>query len=146
MATRLPRREFVLRTLGACLVPFAAVRDEWAVASLALQDPPASLVAGARRGLSYLGETSLEAAQTIGRARLRALGVGETAEAIAGPTAATLALIAAAPDEQTAIDALVAAVRRDFAEGRSIEVEGWVLSPTEVDLCMLALVAPAARP
>jgi hypothetical protein len=142
MTTPLPRREFLLRALGACLLPLAAPPGEAVEASLTLQDAARGATRGARLGLSYLGESSLSAAQTIGRAGLRALGVAESSDAIATATARTLALIDAAPDERAALDSLVAAVRRDFVEGRSIEVEGWVLSPTEVDLCMLALVAP----
>lgn len=144
MTTRLPRREFLLQTLGACLLPFAAPAGEDVQASLTLQDAARAAARSARLELSYLGESSIKAAQAIGRARLRALGVAETSDAIVTATAGTRALIDAAPDERAALNALVAAVRLDFVEGRSIEVEGWVLSPTEVDLCMLTLVAPPA--
>ena len=35
---------------------------------------------------------------------------------------------------------LVAAVRQDFREGRSVQVEGWILSRTEAELCALTLL------
>ncbi len=51
-----------------------------------------------------------------------------------------LRTIAASPGERAAIAALVQAVRRDFREQRTVELEGWVLSRTEVELCLLTLL------
>ena len=41
-------------------------------------------------------------------------------------------------DAETAHKALAARVRRDFAEGDMVEIEGWQLSHTSAELCLLA--------
>ncbi len=143
MAMTLPRRAFLLRALAVCGAPLAMGRGVAAVARLAAPQAPAAAGNGVGRAASYLGKGSLQAAQTVGRARLKALNASETREAITAIVGSTLGLITAASDEPAALKILIAAVRRDFVEGRSIDVEGWVLSPTEVDLCLLTLLTPA---
>jgi hypothetical protein len=144
MKARIPRREFLLRALAASGSPIVI----GPIASLGAaggQDPvvPQSddpVSDGPRRALRYLGEKNLEAAQAIGRARLRALGLGETTADITKAAATMLERLRTAPSTNTAIDALVVSVREDFAEGRTIDVEGWILSSTEVEVCILTLL------
>jgi hypothetical protein len=136
----MPRREFLLAALAACAGPLAAGRGT----VVTVQDAAGVSSGASRRAMGYLGEGTVEAARRIGRAGLRTLGLRESPAAIATASSPTLDLIDGAATEEAAIDSLVAAVRRDFAEGRSIDVEGWVLSATEVHLCLLTLVAPPA--
>jgi hypothetical protein len=48
--------------------------------------------------------------------------------------------IARASSQEKAIEALVRDVQRDFREERSVQVEGWILSRTEAELCLLTLL------
>ena len=45
----------------------------------------------------------------------------------------------AAQDEQTLRREIAACVRADFGEGRTVDIAGWILSRTEVRLCLLWL-------
>jgi hypothetical protein len=147
MRSRIPRREFLLRALAASGTPIvlgpvasagaAGLQD----AVPAVDDPVSD---GPRRALRYVGEKNLEAAQAIGRARLRALGVGQTPAEIMSAAATMLERLRTAPNTRDAVEALVESVRQDFAEGRTIDVEGWILSPTEVEVCILTLLPQPA--
>jgi hypothetical protein len=143
MTPTVPRREFLMRALAVCSLPLALGRNDL-VESVAAQEPATPDVASSRRAVGYLGESSLEAAQSIGRARLRALGVGETGKDILVATSRTLEIINRAATDKEAIQALTEAVRGDFVEARTLDVDGWVLSQTEVDLCVLTLLNPPA--
>jgi len=80
----------------------------------ALRDP-----AGARRiGVLYLERHPEEADPTLLEARI---AEGAELDGVRCPT--------------TAATALAAAGRRDFREGRTVQVEGWVLGRTELRLC-----------
>ena len=83
----------------------------------------------------YFPGDRLAAAATIGRIALR--GDGEVVAL--GSAAATLELIDAAPGDTQAVAALRDAIEADLRAGRTIDVDGWTLSRTEVELCMLAL-------
>jgi hypothetical protein len=76
----------------------------------------------------------------VGEAYVRALGVKNATDV---PVAATLQLIARAQEDAAAIAALVSAVRSDFREGRVVDVEGWIISRTEGELCVIVLLASA---
>lgn len=98
-------------------------------------------------------------AVAIGRARLaEGPGSGDRQavdrEAVAGAVAASVASVAsmasmasmagigpsglAGAGDQTLRALVDAAIRRDFARGDIVRVRGWLLSRTEVDLCVLA--------
>jgi hypothetical protein len=134
-----PRREFLLRVLAACGTPFAA-----SVASASaprLQGKPGSDI-DARFAESYFG-AGVDAARHIGEAYLRQLNVEPTRASILQHTGSVLQILTTARTQKAALTALVAAVRRDFRDGRVLVLHGWVLSTTEVELCALTLL-PAA--
>ena len=91
----------------------------------------------------YLGAGSLEAARAIGEAYLTQINVERTDEAILEAARGTSALISRAPDDTAAVVALVERVRRDFRAARVVSVGGWVLSQTEVELCVLTFALPS---
>lgn len=125
---RLPRREFLLRALAVCSAPV-------------FLSPPiqrgatADAARGARLAARYLGPAGAAAAKAVGEAYVRALGVQR---ATGVPIAATLQVIARARSENAAIAALVRAVRTDFRERRVVDVDGWIISRTEGELCVMA--------
>jgi len=125
-----PRREFLLRALAACgtpfLMPLAPVEG--------LQKPQAGTAAAGYFG----GQT--EAARAIGEAYLRQLGLDTSAESIRKASLGALEVIQRASSQQNAIRALGLAVRRDFQQGRSVQLEGWIVSRTEAELCGLTLL------
>ncbi len=88
----------------------------------------------------YFGMTRVDAARAIGEAYLRQMGIDSSPAAILAAVAGTLALIDAARTPTAVTAALVAAVRRDFQEGRVVSLQGWVLAQTEVQLCALTLL------
>ena len=127
---RHPRREFLLRALAACgtpfLMPLAAVEG--------LQKPQAGTAAA-----GYFGG-STDAARAIGEAYVRQLGLDTSAESIRKASLGALEVIERASSQQNAISALGFAVRRDFQQGRSVQLEGWIVSRTEAQLCALTLL------
>ena len=135
-----PRREFLLRVLAACGTPFVAPVES----ARAAQTPPADLQTDINSGAaaSYFG-TAISAARAIGEAYLRQLEVEPTRASILEHTAGALQIIATARTQKAALTELVSAVRRDFQEGRILQLEGWVVSRTEVELCALTLLSAA---
>ena len=125
-----PRREFLLRALAACgtpfLMPLASVEG--------LQKPQASTAAA-----GYFGGRT-DAVRAIGEAYARQLGLDTSAESIRKASLGALEVIGRASSQQNAIRALGLAVRRDFQQGRSVQLEGWILSRTEAELCALTLL------
>lgn len=75
-------------------------------------------------------------AHTLAAACARALPGEVTVEAL------SQALFAAPvpPAAATGLPKVGAAIRADFEAGRTLVVDGWVLSPTEVQLCALAFL------
>lgn len=136
-----PRREFLMRVLAACGTPLVAR----VVSARADQTPPAepSGDRDSRAAATYFG-TSADAARAIGEAYLRQLGAEPTRAAILEHTAGAVQILGAARSQKAALNELASAVRRDFQEGRVLQLEGWVLSRTEVELCALTLL-PASR-
>ena len=134
-----PRREFVLRALAACGTSFfvpttvdAAAR-RWQAGADVGQDAQAAQAA------EYFGGRT-DAARTVGTAYLRQLGLEPTPASILQAARGATKTIERASSQEKAIAALVRDVQRDFREERSVQVEGWILSRTEVELCLLTLV------
>jgi hypothetical protein len=136
--TALPRREFLCRALAACgtfaLVPARPARG----APAGQSDRPRTTSA------SYFGD-QLEAVRAIGEAYLRQLGRDSGDASVRAAAPGALEVIDRARDQPGAIRALVRAVRQDFERGRSLQVEGWILSKTEAELCVLSLLADERR-
>jgi hypothetical protein len=124
-----PRREFLLRALAACGTPFLMP-----LASEGLQKPQAGTAAA-----GYFGGRT-DAARAIGEAYVRQLGLDTSAESIRKASLGALEVIERASSQQNAIRALGLAVRRDFQQGRSVQLEGWIVSRTEAELCALTLL------
>ncbi len=129
-----PRREFLLRALAACGTPFLMP-----LGSLEGWQKPQPDTAAA----SYFG-VRIDAARAIGGAYVRHLGLDTSAESIRKASLSTLKIIERASTRQNAITALELAVRRDFQQGRSVQLEGWIVSRTEAELCALTLL-PATK-
>jgi hypothetical protein len=125
-----PRREFLLRALAACgtplLMPLASVEGH--------QKPQAGAAAA-----GYFG-VRVDAARTIGEAYVHQLGLDTSAGSIRKASMSALEIIERASTSDDAIAALEVAVRRDFQAGRSVQLEGWIISRTEAELCALTLL------
>jgi hypothetical protein len=136
-AYELPRRDFLLQALAACgtplLLPFGAGATRQAAQDFRRGTDTAS---------RYFGSTGAESARAIGEAYARQINLDSTEESILKAAGDVVRLIARSPGFEAAITALVRAVRRDFQEGRTVDVDGWVLARTEVELCLLMLLAP----
>ena len=132
-----PRREFLLRVLATCGTPLMAP----AVSARADQKPQAKPRGdmSTQAAASYFG-TSVDAARAIGEAYLRQLEAEPTRASILKHTSRTLQILGPARGQSAAVTALVSAVRRDFQQGRIVQVEGWVVFHTEAELCALTLL------
>jgi hypothetical protein len=73
-------------------------------------------------------------ARQVGRAYLKAMPADSD-------RAQLLSQLAARLDHDPSRETYAACCRRDFAEGRTVTVNGWVLSQTEARLCALAALA-----
>ena len=87
----------------------------------------------------YFGDRA-DAVRAIGEAYLRQLGREPNRESIHAAARGTLKSIDRARDERSAIQALVRTVREDFERGRAVQLEGWILSRTEAEICALTLL------
>jgi hypothetical protein len=131
---RLPRREFLLRALSACSAPVLAP----AVSRRLSQGTKPVRSAGIAP--RYFGPSGAAAARALGEAYVRAVGFNSPADV---PVAPTLQLIARAQTDSAAIAALARAVRSDFRDGRVVDVEGWIISRTEGELCVIVVLGSA---
>lgn len=115
----MPRRTFLLALLGAVLAgPFADATDAFSASAT----PDIKMLESVRRvGEAYLAQRPAEAVRS---GLLTAL---EQALAGSGHAQAT--------------ERLNALIRADFAVGRTINLDGWVLSVTECRLCALYVAA-----
>ncbi len=131
--TVVPRREFLWQALSACaagvLVP---ARSAWAVQS-------GHVDRAATMGAGYFGDQA-DAVRAVGEAYLRQLGRDTTRESVVAAARGALEAIDRSRDQPGAIRALVRAVRDDFERGRSVQLEGWILSRTEAEICALTLL------
>jgi hypothetical protein len=134
----LARREFLIRALMACGAPFLA-EPTHAQAGQKPQ-PQVNAKRGAQVAASYFGVGDADALRTIGTAYLKQVGVEAAEPAILATAADALQLIARSATEAAAITALTQAVRLDFRERRTVQIEGWIISRTEAQLCSLALL------
>jgi hypothetical protein len=129
----IPRREFLWQALSACaagvLVPAPSA---WAVQSGPIDRAAAT-------GAGYFGDQG-DAVRAVGEAYLRLLGRDTTRESVVAAARGALDAIDRSRDQPGAIRALVRAVRDDFERGRSVQLEGWILSRTEAELCALTLL------
>jgi len=130
-----PRREFLIGLLAAC---GAQLTREIVSAQGSTSAPAPERDTSTAATLAYFG--AAVAAAEIGRAFLRHLQLAETPEAIRSTAEATLQIIARAGTVQAARTALRRAVRRDFQEGHYLQLHGWILSRTELELCALVLL------
>jgi hypothetical protein len=131
----LPRRDFLLLALSACGTPLVTSVES---AGVRQKDEP-GLRRGSQTASQYFAGAG-ESARTVGEAYARQINLDFTEESVLKAANAVLELIARSPGADAALTALVNAVRRDFQEGRSVQVEGWVLSKTELELCLLMLL------
>lgn len=133
-----PRREFVLRALAACgtslFVPTAEAARRWQAGADLRQGAQ-----GAPAAAEYFGRRT-DATRTVGTAYLRQLGLEATPGSILQAARGAAKTIERASSQEKAIEALVRDVQRDFREERSVQVEGWILSRTEAELCLLTLL------
>jgi hypothetical protein len=136
---QLPRREFLMRALMACGAPFLVEVTH----AQSTQKPPPQISSkrGAQVAASYFGVGDADALKAIGTAYLKHVGVEAAEPAILATAAETLQLIGRSATEAAAITALTQTVRRDFREQRTVQIEGWIISRTEAQLCALALLA-----
>ena len=129
MKPGLARRDF-LRTVAAAVValPLASLT--------ACGDPPPPPLDSEYAEIlaAYFGADALADARAIGARYLEALGSDDAAEVALGPTRA---LLDAQPDAAGAVAVLQAAVTVEFAGDRFYDLDGWILSPTELALCAL---------
>ena len=129
----IPRREFLWQALSACaagvLVP----------AHLASAAQSGSVDRAATMGAGYFGDRA-DAVRAIGEAYLRQLGRDTTRESVVAAARGALEAIDRSRDQRGAIRALVRAVRDDFKRGRSVQLEGWILSRTEAEICVLTVL------
>lgn len=135
-----PRREFILRALAACgtsfFVPTAvdAAASSWQAGADAGQG-----ARGAQAAAGFFGGGT-DAARTVGTAYLRQLGLDPSPGSILQTARNTARTIERASSQEKAIAALVRDVQRDFREEKSVQIEGWILSRTEAELCVLTLL------
>jgi hypothetical protein len=132
--TTLPRREFLWQALTACGTAWLAPARQAESAQSAPIDR------AARTSAAYLGDNA-DAVRAIGDAYLRQLGREASRESVLAAARGTIDVIDRSRDEPGAIRAIVRAVRQDFEKGRSVQVEGWILSRTEAEICALTLVS-----
>ena len=135
-----PRREFLLRVLAACGTPWVGccrASGRWSDAAGRTPQPTSTARAAARlfrrRRRRGAGDWRSLPASTCSVEPTRASILEHTGERAAD-------ILRPRASEKAAFTALVSAVRRDFQEGRVLQLEGWVLSRTEVELCALTLL------
>ena len=127
----IPRREFLWQVLTACasgvLVPTRAAAQSGQV------DRAATIGAG------YFGDQG-DAVRAVGEAYLRQLGRDTTRESVVAAARGALDVIDRSRDQPGATRALVRAVRDDFERGRTVQLDGWIVSRTEAEICALTLL------
>lgn len=131
--TVLPRREFLWQALSACAAGALVPARSAGAGQAGLIERAATTSAG------YLGDQA-DAVRAVGEAYLRHLGRDSTRESIAAAARGALDAIDGERDQAGAIRRLVRAVRDDFARGRTVQLEGWILSRTEAEICALTLL------
>ena len=127
----IPRREFLWQVLTACasgvLVPTRASAQSGQVNR------------AATIGAGYFGDQG-DAVRAVGEAYLRQLGRDTTRESVVAAARGALDIIDRSRDQPGATRALVRAVRGDFERGRTVQLDGWIVSRTEAEICALTLL------
>ena len=131
--TVIPRREFLWQALSACAAGALVPAQSASAAQSGQIDRAATIGAG------YFGDQR-DAVRAVGEAYLRQLGRDTTRESVVAAARGALDAIDRSRDQPGAIRALVRAVREDFERGRSVQLEGWILSRTEAEICALTLL------
>ena len=131
--TVVPRREFLWQALSACA---AGVMVPVRVAS---GGQSGQVDRAATMGAGYFGDQG-DGVRAVGEAYLQSLGRDTTRESVVAAARGALEAIDRSRDQPGAIRALVRAVRDDFERGRSVQLEGWILSRTEAEICALTLL------
>jgi hypothetical protein len=131
--TSFPRREFLFRALAVCAT---AGLGPARLVDAAQSNQPGRV---ASTSAAYFGDRAAEV-RAFGEAYLRMLGRDSDVESVRAASRGTLDVIDRSRDQPGAIRALVRAVQRDFEQGRVVQVEGWILSKTEAELCAISLV------
>jgi hypothetical protein len=130
------RREVLLlaAVFGAPLVPWRRILESWADRAAARDSHTQLLASLIRQQASarVIGEAYLAATPTEADA-------GTLVEAIyAGLERGASDVARGAPNPEKLRRALLDRVRRDFEEGATVSLEGWIVSRTEARLCGLA--------
>ena len=133
--TAIPRRDFLYQALAVCGSALVAQRPAHGHQATASDR-------AVRSSAAYFGERA-SAVRAIGEAYLRQLGRDANRESILAAARGTLESIDRSRDERSAIQTLVRAVREDFERGRTVQLDGWILSRTEAEICALTLLAEA---
>jgi hypothetical protein len=131
--TVIPRREFLWQALSACAAGVLVPAPSASAAQSGHIDRAAMMGAG------YFGDQG-DAVRAVGEAYLRQLGRDTTRESVVAAARGALEAINGSRDQPGAIRALVRAVRDDFERGQTVQVEGWILSRTEAEICALTLL------
>jgi hypothetical protein len=131
--TAIPRRDFLWQALAVCGSALVAPP------SLAQGSQAPASDRAVRSSAAYFGDRA-DAVRAIGEAYLRQLGRDPNRESILAAARGALESINRARDERSAILMLVRAVREDFERGRAVQLEGWILSRTEAEICALTLL------
>ena len=133
--SRLARRNFLGWVSAALPATLSGCNDE-PITVTEPSDKPPGAIDYQELLTEYFGEQGLSDAEAIGNyhAQFQKLTPTEAFEA----TAETRALIDAAGAITPALTLLDQRVLDDFVEVALVDVAGWTLSHTEVDLCVLA--------
>lgn len=135
LGERWPRRGF-LKSVGASVASLSAVGcGEDGEAPLGPPPPEAGEYRDAIERY-FEGDDELENAAVIGEYTVRAKGY-DTSRAF-DSTRRTRDLIDAEASSSDAVASLEERLHDDFVDARIVSVDGWTLSRTEVDLCVLA--------
>ncbi|MGE0362260.1 MAG: hypothetical protein AB7H93_14090 [Vicinamibacterales bacterium] len=130
--TGMPRRDFLWQALSVCGSTLVAT----SVAD-GRQAPASDRARQASTG--YFADRA-DAVRAIGEAYLRQLGHAADRASILAVARGALQSIERGRDERGATQRLVRTVREDFARGRTVQLEGWILSRTEAEICTLTLL------
>jgi hypothetical protein len=132
--TAIPRRDFFWQALAVCGSALVAP------GSVAHGNQASAFDRATGSSAGYFANQT-DAARVIGEAYLRQLGREPNRESILAAARGALRFIERERDERSAIQALARAVREDFERGRAVQLEGWILSRTEAEICALTLLA-----
>jgi hypothetical protein len=88
---------------------------------------------------SYFAADDLAAARELGMLYLAARSLPITEQSVLELAQGTIEIIEAEASDEAAVAALVERVRGDFSADDTVDLSGWVLSRSELELCALCL-------